>query len=63
MVWQETGGPALTGASDHVGFGTQLIEMSAVRQLGGTIERAWHQTGLTVTIRAPRSAFSRSGPA
>lgn len=63
MVWNETGGPAITGVSDHVGFGTQLIEMSAVRQLGGTIEREWHQTGLTVTIRAPRSAFSRSGPA
>ncbi len=62
MTWVEIGGPALEGASDHVGFGTQLIEMSAVRQLGGAIERNWLVEGLTVTISAPRSSFSRSGP-
>lgn len=60
MTWRETGGPSLDGASEHVGFGTQLIELSAVRQLGGTIERDWEPTGLVVTARAPRSAFSRS---
>ena len=60
MTWRETGGPSLNGASEHVGFGTQLIELSAVRQLGGTIERDWQPTGLVVTARAPRSAFSRS---
>ncbi len=60
MTWRESGGPTLDGASEHVGFGTQLIELSAVRQLGGTIERDWRSTGLIVTARAPRSAFSRS---
>ncbi len=60
MTWREQGGPALTGASEHVGFGTQLIELSAVRQLGGTIERDWQPGGLTVTLHAPRSAFSRA---
>ncbi|WP_019515389.1 sensor histidine kinase [Sphingomonas sp. Mn802worker] len=61
MTWRETGGPTLNGASDHVGFGTQLIEMSAVRQLGGKIERDWLPGGLAMTLRAPRSAFSRAG--
>ena len=60
MSWHEAGGPPLTGESDHVGFGTQLIELSAVRQLGGTIERDWRESGLVVTIRSPRSSFSRA---
>jgi len=41
------------------GFGSQLIEMSAVRQLGGTVTRDWASEGLTMTVRVPRGAFSR----
>ena len=60
MAWRERGGPPLNGASEHVGFGTQLIELSAVRQLGGTIAREWNTDGLAVTITAPQTAFSRA---
>ena len=63
MHWDEAGGPAIAGASDHVGFGTQLIELSAVRQLGGTIDRDWRSDGLSLTLTAPLAAFSRVGPA
>jgi PAS domain S-box-containing protein len=59
MRWDEAGGPSIGGASDHVGFGTQLIELSAVRQLGGSIDRDWRSAGLSVTLTAPLAAFSR----
>ena len=37
--WRERGGPAITTPPESGGFGSQLIEMSAVRQLGGTVTR------------------------
>lgn len=57
--WKETGGPPATEPKGPAGFGTQLIELSAVRQLGGTVTREWLPEGLTVTIEAPTVAFSR----
>ena len=57
--WREVGGPPILAVADHVGFGSQLIEMSAVRQLGGTVDRDWATGGLGVTITIPRAAFSR----
>jgi len=35
------------------------MEMSAVRQLGGSLTRDWKPEGLVVKIAIPRSAFSR----
>ena len=58
MIWQERGGPA-TEAPPVGGFGSQLIEMSAVRQLGGEVTRDWAPEGLTMTIRVPTAALSR----
>ncbi|MEH3035126.1 MAG: PAS domain-containing protein [Sphingomonas adhaesiva] len=63
LVWRETGGPAVTTPSANGGFGTQLMELSAVRQLGGTVERAWQPEGLEVTVRVPAPAFSRTSAA
>jgi two-component sensor histidine kinase len=40
-------------------LGSQLIELSAVRQLGGTVERDWQPGGLVMTVRIPMTAFSR----
>lgn len=59
LCWQERGGPALEGTPDHAGFGSQLVELSAVRQLGGHVRRDWRREGLVVTIDVPLPAFSR----
>ncbi|MEH3102820.1 MAG: PAS domain-containing protein [Sphingomonas phyllosphaerae] len=59
LHWCERGGPPLSGSPLREGFGSQLIEMSAARQLGGTITRDWPAGGLEVTARLPRVAFSR----
>ena len=58
LAWRETGGPPIT-APDAVGFGSQLVEMSAVRQLGGQVVREWRPEGLRVSITLPRSSLSR----
>ena len=63
LCWRETGGPTLAGAPDARGaggFGSQLIELSAVRQLGGTVVRDWRPEGLEVRVSVPLAAFSRS---
>ena len=59
IIWREDGGPLLEGASEPSGFGSQLIELSAVRQLGGTVSRDWRREGLEMTIQAPTASFSR----
>jgi len=59
MRWSESGGPAVMSPDAMRGFGSQLMEMSAVRQLGGSIERDWRAEGLIVTIDVPQRAFSR----
>ena len=60
LVWREEGGPAVAEPERTTGFGSQLIEMAAVRQLGGAVTRDWRRTGLWVTIRVPRASFSRT---
>lgn len=60
IVWREDGGPRLAGDAEPSGFGSQLIELSAVRQLGGTVARNWRPTGLEATIEAPIASFSRA---
>jgi len=59
LRWIERGGPPLVAPARSAGFGTQLIELSAVRQLGGSVERDWRPDGLRVTIRVPRAALAR----
>jgi PAS domain S-box-containing protein len=59
LRWREQGGPPVHGAPAHPGFGSQLIEMSAGRQLGGTVAREWRSDGLRVEVCVPREAFSR----
>jgi len=59
LRWAESGGPMVTSPEAMKGFGSQLMEMSAVRQLGGNITRDWHSDGLVVTIDVPSRAFSR----
>ena len=58
LRWQEHGGPAVTAPTGS-GFGSQLLELSAVRQLGGEVTREWRPDGLALTLRVPVAAFSR----
>jgi len=57
--WTETGGPPVAGEPDKLGFGTHLAELSIAEQLGGTIERQWHPSGLIVAISIPRKRLMR----
>ena len=59
LRWTENGGPPVSAPASTAGFGSQLMEMSAARQLGGTVTRDWRTKGLVVTIVIPKSAFSR----
>ena len=59
IVWRETGGPAVVAPDQPGGFGSQLIELSTVRQLGGTVTREWLTEGLIVTAAIPVAAFKR----
>ena len=59
LCWQAFGRPKLHATPDHSGFGSQLVELSAVRQLGGKVRRDWQPDGLVVTIKVPLAAFSR----
>jgi PAS domain S-box-containing protein len=47
--WTEQGGPVVA-APDTIGFGTRLVEISVVKQLGGTIDRQWNESGLVVRL-------------
>ena len=60
LHWREHGGPPVSEPDSVSGFGTQLVEMSAVRQLGGTIAREWRRAGLEVTVDVPLAALSRA---
>ncbi|MBY9063139.1 PAS domain-containing protein [Sphingomonas yunnanensis] len=60
LDWRERGGPALDAPPPIDGFGSQLIELSAVRQLGGTVTRTWHPDGLELAVTVPLPAFSRA---
>ena len=59
LRWTEQGGPAVTAPVSE-GFGSQLLELSAVRQLGGKVDRDWDPQGLRLTITVPAEAFIRS---
>ena len=59
IIWREHGGPAVVAPSGSGGFGTQLVELSAIRQLGGTVEREWRPDGLVVTTTIPLTALVR----
>ena len=59
IAWCETGGPALGGAPMRSGFGSKLMELSVVNQLGGTFDREWRPAGLAAVIRVGRKRIAR----
>ena len=58
LAWQEAGGLPVKPAP-AAGFGTQLIEISVTRQLGGKLEQDWHADGLRVNARIPLQMMAR----
>ena len=60
MCWSERGGPSVAAPDGPHGFGSQLIELSAVRQLGGVVTREWKAEGLVVTVRVPIATLNRA---
>ncbi len=58
IEWIERGGPPVS-APAHDGFGTRLIELSAIKQLGGRIERDWQAQGLRLRLAVPETALHR----
>jgi PAS domain S-box-containing protein len=59
VTWREEGGPPVQH-SDHEGFGSRLMQLSAERQLGGRMQRDWRAEGLLVSLRIPFRSMSRS---
>lgn len=59
MQWMEYGGPVVS-TPDINGFGSQLMELSVIRQLRGTITREWHPDGLRVSLSIPAMAMHRA---
>src|SRR5689334_17121033 len=51
VVWNETGGPAISKPSGQSGFGTKLVVSSLSDQLGGTISASWPPTGAVITLK------------
>ncbi|WP_174292381.1 sensor histidine kinase [Sphingomonas bacterium] len=60
LVWRERGGPSVSEPATQLGFGSQLVEMSAVRQLGGEVRREWRPEGLVITLAVPTVSFHRA---
>jgi two-component sensor histidine kinase len=52
MDWREENGPPVTPPA-RTGFGSKLIDLSAVQGLRGTAELRYEPTGLRVHITAP----------
>lgn len=58
MTWQEHDGPPVESAGAR-GFGSQLLDLSIKRQLGGDYAQQWDREGLVTVITIPARAFSR----
>lgn len=59
IIWAERDGPKVT-APDQTGFGTELLTLSAVQQLGGSLHHDWTDEGLTVSLRVPSASMHRA---
>ncbi|HYF53923.1 MAG TPA: PAS domain-containing protein [Salinarimonas sp.] len=53
LIWQEIGGPPISGEPHRRGFGTELAARSAASQLGGALAHEWAESGLVVRLSLP----------
>lgn len=60
IVWRERGVSASATQERPDGFGSRLMSLSVEAQMRGTIDRSWHDDGLTVTIVVPLAALNQS---
>lgn len=58
LEWREHGGPPASPPSTE-GFGSRLIELSAVRQLGAAIKHDWRPEGLVLSISLKEKSLRR----
>jgi two-component sensor histidine kinase len=58
LIWMERGGPVVGTPPKIEGFGSKLMRRSVERQLGGSIEHAWNDEGLVVTVQLNRLKLS-----
>ncbi|MGK7870949.1 hypothetical protein [Falsiroseomonas sp. E2-1-a20] len=54
VVWEEQGGPALSGPPVHQGFGTRMLRRGLASQIGGTVALDFARTGLRCRIDIPQ---------
>ena len=52
IEWKERGGPELTEAPNHEGFGTKLVKRTVKDQFGGEVTYDWGPEGLTIRLTA-----------
>lgn len=57
--WIENGGPEVKGVPAHSGFGTALADLALIDQMGGTVDRLWHPSGLTLVARISSNRLYR----
>lgn len=58
IEWREVGGP-IVERPEVEGFGSKLIDLSIVRQMGGRIEREWLPEGLSLKVSVPQQSLKR----
>ena len=60
ITWVESGGEGVT-APVATGFGTRLIDANVRHELGGTIDRDYRPTGLSLRLAVPLPVAPRAG--
>ncbi len=53
IIWEETGGPRLSGPPTATGFGSQLSRFAIAGWPGATLATDWREAGLLVTLVVP----------
>ncbi len=59
FIWEETGGPEVTGDHD-TGFGSQLIRSTVTGSLDGDVDMTWRKEGLLAEISVPFSEINEN---
>jgi two-component sensor histidine kinase len=58
FVWQEHGGPVVTGAPQSEGFGSRLLQATVEGQFQGMLSQNWDPDGLIVQIELRLASFA-----
>jgi PAS domain S-box-containing protein len=59
ITWSESGGPAVQGPPQRLGFGSVMARRSSTEQLGGRIEHEWAPDGLVIRLTLPLANLAR----